>query len=384
MDGWLIQGVITTRIYCRPSCPARPKPENVRIFESTAAARSAGMRACKRCKPDEAEVGIVRHLPYQAPLDVDALLGFFGRRAIPGVEEFDGSVYRRSLRLKRGFGVVEMRALGERFVRMRRGDGDAGPEGGAIAVRLHLDDVRDETEAVARVRAMLDLDADPAAIADALGQERLMKRLVAADPGRRVPGCASGDEIAVRAVLGQQVSLAGAATLAGRIVTEYGEPLRNPLGSVTRAFPASEVLANAVANNPNPRAPSQKAQSVFAPSQKAQSDFAGWSMPASRVRALGALTRALADGKIVLAPGADRRATEDRLLALPGIGPWTASYIAMRALRDSDAFLASDLGVRHALDRLGLDSRPAAAEALSQSWRPYRAYALQHLWAVAS
>ena len=107
-------------------------------------------------------------------------------------------------------------------------------------------------------------------------------------------------------------------------------------------------------------------------------------MPASRRRAIRGIAAALASGEIALVPDADRQATEDRLLALPGIGPWTASYIAMRALRDSDAFLASDLGVKHALDRLGLDSRPKAAEALSQSWRPYRAYALQHLWAVAS
>src|SRR3954453_418059 len=111
MDGWLVQGVVTTRIYCRPSCFARPKPENVRIFENVAAARAAGMRAGKRCKPDEAEAGLVRHLSYEAPLDAGALLEFFGRRAVPGVEELDGDVYRRSLRLAHGNGVVELRAL---------------------------------------------------------------------------------------------------------------------------------------------------------------------------------------------------------------------------------------------------------------------------------
>src|SRR3954454_8424798 len=147
MDGWLVQGVVTTRIYCRPSCPARPKPENVRVFENVAAARAAGMRACKSCKRDEAEVGLVRHLSYSEPLDAGALLAFFGRRAVPGLEEFDGEVYRRSLR---GLGVVEIRPLADR-----------------IAVRLHLDRKRDESRALAKVRAMLDLDADPAAIADA-------------------------------------------------------------------------------------------------------------------------------------------------------------------------------------------------------------------------
>jgi AraC family transcriptional regulator of adaptative response / DNA-3-methyladenine glycosylase II len=344
LDGWLTQGVVTTKIYCRPSCPARPKPENVRVFESPAAARAAGMRACKRCKPDEAAGGaIVRHLEHRAPLDAGALIAFFGMRAVPGVEQLDGDVFRRSLRLPHGFGVVELRSLGER-----------------VAVRLRLDDARDEEAAVARVRAMLDLDADPVAIGDALERDAVMQPLVAAAPGRRVPGAADAHEIAIRAVLGQQVSLAGAATLAGRLVAVYGEPLAEPVGAVTHMFPTAEALAGA------------------------GPDATAWAMPASRQRAIRTLAGALASGELVLDARADRRATEDRLLALPGIGPWTASYIAMRALRDNDAFLASDLGVRHALDRLGLDSRPAAAERLSQAWRPYRAYALQHLWAVAS
>jgi AraC family transcriptional regulator, regulatory protein of adaptative response / DNA-3-methyladenine glycosylase II len=341
LDGWLTQGVVTTKIYCRPSCPARPKPENVRVFESPAAARAAGMRACKRCRPDEAYGDmVVRHLGFVEPIDAEALLAFFGRRAVPGVEEFDGDVFRRSLRLPHGFGVVELRSLGDR-----------------VAVRMRLDDARDEGATIARVRAMLDLDADPGLIGATLSRDKLMRRLVKKAPGRRVPGCADADEIAIRAVLGQQVSLAGAATLAGRLVEAYGEPLANPVGAVTHVFPSVGSLAQSTGE---------------------------WSMPASRQRAIRGLATALASGDVALHPDADRRETEDRLLALPGIGPWTASYISMRALRDTDAFLASDLGVKHALDRLGLDSRPAAAEALSQNWRPYRAYALQHLWAVAS
>jgi AraC family transcriptional regulator, regulatory protein of adaptative response / DNA-3-methyladenine glycosylase II len=360
LDGWLTQGVVTTKIYCRPSCPARPKPENVRMFESPEAARAAGMRACKRCRPDEAYDGaIVRHLEFAAPLELDALLAFFGRRAVAGVEQLDGDVFRRSLRLRRGFGVVELRSLDDR-----------------VAARFWLDDSRDEAEAIARVRAMLDLDADPDEIAGALGRDRLMRRLVAKAPGRRVPGCADSDEIAIRAVLGQQVSLAGAATLAGRLVAAHGEPLRNPVGTVTHAFPSAEALAaHSIHMDPNSWGPGGE-------SGVGQAD--PWAMPASRRRAIAGLAGVLASGDLALGPDADRRDTEDRLLALPGIGPWTASYIAMRALRDPDAFLASDLGVRHALDRLGLDSRPRAAEALSQSWRPYRAYALQHLWAVTA
>ena len=346
LDGWQTQGVVTTKIYCRPSCPARPKAENVRVFEDPAAARAAGMRACKRCRPDEAYEGvIVRHLEHRAPLDADALIAFFGMRVVPGIEQLDGDVFRRSLRLPHGFGVVELRSLDER-----------------VAARLRLDDPRDEAAAVTRVRAMFDLDADPGAVADALGGDAVMAPLVEAAPGRRVPGAADAGEIAIRAVLGQQVSLAGAATLAGRLVAAYGEPLKAPLGAVTHVFPTADALAHAADARPG----------------------SAWAMPASRRRAIGGLARALASGDVVLDPGADRRATEDRLLALPGIGPWTASYISMRALRDNDAFLASDLGVKHALDRLGLDSRPAAAEQLSQSWRPYRAYALQHLWAVTS
>jgi AraC family transcriptional regulator of adaptative response / DNA-3-methyladenine glycosylase II len=342
VDGWLTQGVVTTKIYCRPSCSARPKPENVRVFESPAAARAVGMRACKRCRPDEAyRDAIVRHLDYRAPLDAGAQLAFFGRRAVPGVEELDGEVFRRSLRLAHGNGVAEIRALEDR-----------------IALRLHLDDARDEADAVTRVRAMLDLDADPGEVGEALSADPLMRPLVEAAPGRRVPGAADANEIAIRAVLGQQVSLAGAATLAGRLVAAYGEPLANPIGAVTHAWPTSIQLADA-----------------------SDADLA---MPASRRRTVRGLAAALASGDVVLDSDADRRATEDRLLALPGIGPWTAGYISMRALHDPDAFLPSDLGVKHALDRLGLDSRPAAAELISLAWRPYRAYALQHLWAVTS
>ena len=352
LDGWLTQGVVTTKIYCRPGCGGRPKPENVRTLESPAAARALGMRACKRCGPDEAYGDwSVRHLPYTAPLDAGALLTFFGRRAVPAVEELDGGVFRRSLRLGHGTGVVELRPLD-----------------GVIAARFLLDDPRDEDAAVTRVRAMLDLDADPAQVAEALSADPLIRPLVEAAPGRRVPGAADGDEIAVRAVLGQQVSLAGAATLAGRLVAAYGEPLARPVGGVTHAWPAAEALADGASHADPHRGP----------------DAGPWAMPASRIRAIGGLAAALASGEIVLSANADRSATEDRLLALPGIGPWTASYIRMRALHDNDAFLASDLGVKHALDRLGLDSRPAAAELISLAWRPYRAYALQHLWAVTA
>jgi len=457
-DGWFFVAVTTTRIYCRPSCPARPKPENVRFFSTAAAAQAAGFRACKRCRPDatpgspewdrrgdlvgramrliadgvvdrEGVRGLARRLgyterhvhrqlvavvgagplalaraqraqsarillettelpvtavafaagfgsvrqfndtvrevfatapgalrararhgraaagdavtlrlPYRAPLDAAGLVAFLGVRAAPGVEDADGDSYRRSLRLPHGGGVVELR-----------------PADGHVLARFWLDDLRDLATAAQRCRVLLDLDSDPHAVADTLDGDPVLGPLVRAQPGRRVPGHVDGAELAARAVLGQQVSVRGAATLAGRLAAAYGEPLARPVGGVTHLFPSAAVLADA---EPDTLA-----------------------MPTARRRALVGLARALADGDVVLDGGADRDDARARLLALPGIGPWTAAYVAMRVLRDPDAFLPSDLGVRYALERLGEDASPAAAARLAEGWRPYRAYALQHLWA---
>jgi AraC family transcriptional regulator of adaptative response / DNA-3-methyladenine glycosylase II len=249
-----------------------------------------------------------------------------------------GGVYRRSLRLPRGAGVVEL-----------------APADGHVRADLRLDDVRDLGSAVQRCRALLDLDSDPQAVVDALGGDSVLGALVRAFPGRRVAGHVDGHELALRAVLGQQVSLSGAATLAARLVARYGDALDRPVGGVTHLFPTAAALASA---DPNELA-----------------------MPASRRRAILGLAGALADGELTIDAGAERAETERRLLALPGIGPWTAGYVTMRALRDPDAFLAGDLGVRRALEGLGYDARPSAATALAERWRPYRAYALQHLWA---
>jgi AraC family transcriptional regulator, regulatory protein of adaptative response / DNA-3-methyladenine glycosylase II len=264
-------------------------------------------------------------LAFREPLDAEALITFFARRAVPGVEEVVEGAYRRSVRLPHGAGVLEL-----------------SPD---VEAQFWLDDERDTDAAVAHCRALFDLDSDPAPIAAHLGIDPLIGELVRAAPGRRVPGSVDGTEIAVRAVLGQQVSLAGAATLAGRLVQMYGEPLARPLGGITHLFPTAEALAGASPES--------------------------LPMPASRRTALLGLTRALANGEIEL--GRD-------LLALPGIGPWTVSYIEMRALRDPDAFMPTDLGVRRGLERLGQD--PGAATELAEPWRPYRAYAMQHLWAV--
>jgi AraC family transcriptional regulator of adaptative response / DNA-3-methyladenine glycosylase II len=297
------------------------------------------LRRRARRQPGAAEDGaVVLRLPYRAPLEGAALVDFLARRRVPGVEQVTGGAYRRSLRLPHAAGIVEL-----------------APADGHVRARFWLEDLRDLGAAVQRCRALLDLDSDPHAVAEALGADALLGPLVRAAPGRRVPGHVDGHELAVRAVLGQQVSVAGAATLAGRLVAELGEPLATPLGMVTHLFPSADALAAA--------------------------DPATLAMPATRARALLALAAALASGELVLDAGADRDQARSRLLALPGVGPWTVEYVAMRALRDPDAFLPTDLGVRHALERLGQDARPAAAEALAERWRPYRAYALQHLWA---
>jgi AraC family transcriptional regulator of adaptative response / DNA-3-methyladenine glycosylase II len=277
-------------------------------------------------------------LPYRAPLDAEGLIAFLGLRAVPGVEEATDGAYRRSLRLPHGTGAVELR-----------------PADGYVQARYWLADLRDLGPAMQRSRTLLDLDSDPQSVVDILGGEPLLEPLVRGAPGRRVPGAVDGHELAVRAVLGQQVSLRGAATLAGRLVAHRGERLERPLGAVTHVFPSAEALADG--------------------------GLDGLAMPAARRRGLLALVTALARRELAVDVGADRVEARRQLRALPGIGPWTAEYIAMRALRDPDAFPASDLGVRHALEQLGRDGRPAAAEAVAEGWRPYRAYAVQHLWA---
>jgi AraC family transcriptional regulator of adaptative response / DNA-3-methyladenine glycosylase II len=278
-------------------------------------------------------------LDFRPPLDAGWLIDFFARRAVPGVEAVVDGVYRRGVRLEHGGGVVELRE-----------------RDGRVEGRLYLDDERDHDEAVARARALFDLDLDPRPVIEALQDDPLIGASVRAAPGRRVPGVADPNELAIRAVLGQQVSLAGAATLAGRLVADCGEPLVRPVGAVTHLFPTAERIA------------------ALDPDRLA--------MPASRRRAVLGLAAALASARVVLDPDGDQAAIRTELLALPGIGPWTVEYIAMRALRDPDAFMATDLGVRHALERMGVDGSPRAALAHAERWRPYRSYALQHVWAV--
>ena len=308
-----------------------------------AAAAGGGRANGRRANDDAAPAGppaLTLRLRHRAPLDAGGLLAFLGARAVPGVEAWDPAgdgTYRRVLRLPHGSATAAL------------APGDAS---GADHVRceLRLSDLRDLAAAVQRCRRLLDLDADPVAVDDALAADPLLAPLVRRTPGRRVPGAVDGTELAVRAVLGQQVSVAGARTLAGRLTVALGAPLPDGLADdeLTHAFPTAAAIAAA--------------------------DPAQLPLTRARAHALTTLCGAVADGSLALDPGADRDATRAWLLTLPGIGPWTAEYVAMRALGDPDAFPAADLGVAKALVRLGRGADP-------DRWRPWRAYAVQHLWA---
>jgi AraC family transcriptional regulator of adaptative response / DNA-3-methyladenine glycosylase II len=303
------------------------------FFADEATALAAGYRPCAVCLPERYAAWkgcemTVRLIP-RPPFDGGHLLGYLAARAIPGVETASPTGFRRALSLPGGPASIALR-LGTR----------------EVEAAVQVSDRRDIHEAVRRIRWLLDLDADPAAIAAVLGDDPLLAPLVSARPGLRSPGAADGAELAVRAVVGQQISIAGARTLLARVAQAHGAPFAG-----TRVFPTSERLA-AVDPETLP-------------------------MPRARARTLSALARTLSEGELELRPGADGERVRARLLAIPGIGPWTAGYIALRALGDPDVFLAADLGVRRALERLGGDAGPA------ERWRPFRSYATHHLWTAA-
>jgi AraC family transcriptional regulator of adaptative response / DNA-3-methyladenine glycosylase II len=461
-DGWFFTAVLTTGIYCRPSCPVvPPKPENMRFFPSAAAAQQAGFRACKRCRPDAspgspewdvradvvaramrligdgvmddggvpalasrlgysvrqverqllAELGagplalaraqraqtarlliettalpmsdvafaagfssvrtfndtvrevfalsptqlreragrgaadaaagsLTLRLPFRAPLQPDNLFGHLVATAVPGVEEWRDGAYRRTLRLPHGHGIVALR-----------------PAPDHIGCQLTVTDLRDLASAISRCRRLLDLDADPQAVDELLTADDALAPLVRKAPGRRVPRTVDSAEFALRAVLGQQVSIAAARTHAGRLAAAHGEPVEDTGGGLSRLFPDAGVLAAA--------------------------GQAGLAMPRSRRESFAALAGALASGEVDLSVGGDWHEARLRLARLPGLGPWTIETTAMRALGDPDAFVATDLGVRVAAAGLGLPGTPAALTTRAAAWRPWRAYAVQYLWATS-
>jgi AraC family transcriptional regulator of adaptative response / DNA-3-methyladenine glycosylase II len=220
-----------------------------------------------------------------------------------------------------------------------------------------VEDFRDLTSVVARTRRLFDLDADPVAVDGLLLADPLLRRGVLDRPGIRVPGHVDGDEVALRAVLGQQVSVAAATRLATVLADRYGENCTSD-PALTRYFPTAAAL------------------STIDPDELP--------MPRARGLTLVTLAKSLADGSIRLDAGADRDEAARALGAIKGIGPWTTSYVQMRALGDPDSFLPGDLALRRSLDRCGMSSDEKAATARAASWRPYRSYAMLHLWALDS
>jgi AraC family transcriptional regulator of adaptative response / DNA-3-methyladenine glycosylase II len=305
------------------------------VFASTPTELRARRRRGQPTTPGAVELD----LPVREPFDADDLLAFLAARAVPGVEHWDGAWYHRALDLPGGHGTVSVTP--------------AAPTGRtAVRAVLRLADWRDLTTAVRRVRRLLDLDADPRAVDDALAADEALAPWVAKTPGRRVLGSVDPFETAVKATIGQQVSVAGARTVAGRIVALAGAPLTIDGGPLTHVWPSPGALA---ALDPE-----------LLP------------MPWSRRRTIGELGRRVADGALVLDAGVDRDEVRADLLAVPGIGPWTADYVRMRGLGDPDVFLPTDLGVKAGLGVLGLTADRAAA------WQPWRSYALHHVWAAAA
>ena len=449
-DGRLFVAVTSTRIYCRPVCPAMmPRRRNVRFYRYAAVAELAGFRPCRRCRPEASpdsdiradlvgrglrliadgvadrhgsaelsdRLGVsTRHLQrtfkheigatpgviarsrraklarqllaetdvpitevafaagfssirafnetmqrlykvtpselrrggaassgrlslllaYRPPLQTAALLRFLAARAIPGVEEVRGDSYRRSIRFGSGHAVLDVRA----------GQGDY------FTLTIESDRVGQLAHVVQQTRRLLDLDADPEIIDKNLSKSEMLDTLVERQPGLRLPGCFDTFELGVRAILGQQVSVAAATTTAGRLVDSLGTPISKPSGTITALFPTASQVADA--------------------------DLSRLGVPGARKRTIHMFAAAVSEGTVILDGSIEPDEARKQLLALPGVGPWTAEYIAMRALRDPDAFPSTDLGVRHALEHLGADDR--SPRELAEQWRPWRGYAAMHLW----
>jgi AraC family transcriptional regulator of adaptative response / DNA-3-methyladenine glycosylase II len=317
--------------------------ESVRQFNDTVrevfAFTPTALRTSGRRRGDVVEGALTLRLPYRPPLDWPALSSWLRVRAVPGVAHANANTYRRTLRLPRGAAIVSLE-----------------PVNGHINCTLKLESMSDLTTAVRQCRRLLDLDADPLSVVEVLSRDRRLSSIVKKHPGLRAPGAVDGSELAIQAVLGQQVSLAAARTLAARLVTAHGDVIKIADPMLTHVFPRADTIAEA--------------------------DLSKVGVPATRRATLHALAAAVAHGRLTLDPGADRAETFHKLLALPGIGEWTAGYIVMRALGDPDTFLPSDLGIKKAGARLGLGTNPRAISEHAAAWRPWRTYATHQLWAT--
>jgi AraC family transcriptional regulator of adaptative response / DNA-3-methyladenine glycosylase II len=274
-------------------------------------------------------------LSYRPPYDWPAVSAFLGARAIAGVESVEGGVYRRAARIevdgKPQTGWIEIAPA---------------PKKAALRVAVSASLAKALPPLLSRVKSLMDLACNPEEVAQALGA------LAKPRPGLRVPGAFDGFEVAVRAIVGQQVSVAAARTVCGRIATAFGEPVETPF-LLNRAFPSAKRVA-----------------------ELSYGEIASLGMPGARAKTIVGMARAIADGKLSLMPNADIEATLEKLRALPGIGEWTAQYLAMRALAWPDAFPHTDLGVMRSLG----ERNPKRVLALAEAWRPWRAYAVLHLW----
>lgn len=462
-DGRFFTAVKTTRIYCRPVCPARtPLSRNVTFFGTAAAAQEAGFHPCLRCRPETApelapghdlpdsvaralhliELGALdeagvdalaarlgvgerqlrrqfrqhlgaspvavaqtrrvllakqliheTHLPmaeiafasgfgsirrfnemflslfdrtpgelrrskqpdvpagprgeirlllrYRPPYDWAAMLAFLQLRAIPGIEHIDGDTYRRTISLDGAQGIVSVQPAA----------------GNALQATVRFPQLHALPAIIARLRRMFDLGSDPVALAAQFSHDPVLAALIAARPGLRVPGAWDGFELAMRAVLGQQITVVAAIRLAGKLVAAHGAPLAEPEGGLTHVFPTPDVVA--------------------------QAELAALGMPRSRAATLSAVAAAADADPHLFDAGTSLDDGVKKLRAIRGIGEWTAQYIALRQLREPDAFPSADIGLIRALEKLESRSyTPAQLLARAEAWRPWRAYAAQHLWSA--
>jgi AraC family transcriptional regulator, regulatory protein of adaptative response / DNA-3-methyladenine glycosylase II len=285
--------------------------------------------------PDERSL----RLPFRAPFAADTLLSFLGARAVPGIEEVRDGAYIHSVRQLDGAAVVAVT-----------------PQVDHAAVRVSADgSSQQDLELLGeRARRTFDLDSDPGTIDAELSRDPALAPLVARLPGIRMPGTFDGFELVVRAIFGQQVSVAGARTSVGRLVARAGTALERPSGGITHLFPTPERIAELPPES--------------------------FGMPRARAETIRRVAQLVARGDLDLSGDAPADDTLGTLAEVPGIGPWTLAYVSMRALGDRDAFMVGDLGVRKGFEVLGLGSTPKEILARAERWRPWRAYAVMHLW----
>ncbi len=321
--------------------PARPASNNSGAHPVRRAPAGRGAGAEYGARPTGAGTdALVLKLPFKPPFDWNRMVTFFSLRAVPGIETCDAAAYRRTIRAGDTTGIIEVRPV---------------PGMHHLELRVHGPVSPDLPAIVERVNRIFDLTCDPADIAEHLGRDPVLATTTTLQAGPRVPGAWDPFEMAVRGLLGQQVSVKGAVTLTGRLVERFGEALPAGDGNgLTHLFPTAEVLA--------------------------RNDVSAIGIPKSRAATIRDLAAAVQDGSVRLDRYRDLEETVEELCAVKGVGAWTAHYIAMRGLSHPDAFPSSDLGLLKTAERWGKDPKPKNLEAIAEAWRPWRAYAVIALW----